>query len=161
MPWNLISFQMTAPVIHTLFFFVLSRYCRLSLSFLKEKCIIFTMPPQSLYTSLSLLWRVTLCTHSRSHWAKLSDMYSSSIPQSLSFFFRTDSKLFLKITLYLYNILRKRICVNAYSWDVSVPVALKFSLMSKFKLFVFHLCLILLYLAFLSQAAENFVPHLW
>ena len=149
------------PVVHTLFFFVLSRYCHLSLSFLKGKCIIFTMPSQSLCTSLSLLWRVSLYTDSRSHCAKLSEMYRSSIPQSLSFSFRTDSKLFLKITLILYNILRKRICVNAYSWDVSVSVALNFSLMSKFKLFIFHLCLISLYLTFLSQAAENFVPHLW
>ena len=82
-------------------------------------------------------------------------------PCPFFFFSRADSKLFLKSTLILYNILRKKICVNAYSWDVSVPVALKFSLMSKFKLFIFHLCLILLYLAFFSQAAENFVPHLW
>ena len=99
--------------------------------------------------------------YTRNHHEKLDGMYSSSIPCSLSFFFRANPKLFLKIMLILYSILRKPICINAYSRDVSVPIAMKFSLMSKFKSFIFHVCLICLSLAFPSQAAEKFVPHLW
>lgn len=67
---------------------------------------------------------------------------------------RANSELHLKIMLILYSIPR-RFCVNACSKNVSVPLEIRFFLMSKFKSFTFHLCLISPSVTFLSQAAES------
>lgn len=68
-------------------------------------------------------------------------MYSSSMWYPLSFF-RANSKLFLKSCSCLYCSLRKRNDINAYSRNISVPVAIKCFPMSEFKSFACHVGLI-------------------
>lgn len=114
---------------------------------------IFILLPWSLYKLHSLLWRITLYTR-RVIITSLKE-YRAVVVHIPCPFFRAVSEMFLKTLLILYSILRKRICVNACSRNVSAPIALKFFLMSKFKSFIFHLCLISLLLSFPSQAAGN------